>query len=69
MLFLYREVLEPGLPWLDEIVRAKRPARSPVVVSPAKVHAVLDALDGPVRLLALLLYGAVLRLPEPCASG
>jgi integron integrase len=64
LLFLYGEVLEQDLPWLDEIVRAKRPARIPVVLSRAEVHAVLDALDGSVRLLALLLYGAGLRLLE-----
>jgi site-specific recombinase XerD len=64
LLFLYREALEQDLPWLDEIVRAKRPARIPVVLSRAEVHAVLDALDGSVRLLVLLLYGAGLRLLE-----
>src|SRR5688572_1442677 len=30
LLFLYREVLEIDLPWLDNVVRAKRPARLPV---------------------------------------
>jgi len=64
LMFLYRDVLEQDLPWLDEIVRAKRPARIPVVLSRGEVHAVLDALDGPVRLVALLLYGAGLRLLE-----
>jgi hypothetical protein len=29
LLFLYREVLEQDLPWLDEVVRAKRPVRLP----------------------------------------
>jgi integron integrase len=64
LLFLYRDVLEQDLPWLDQIVRAKRPARIPVILSRAEVHAVLGALDGPVRLVALLLYGAGLRLLE-----
>ena len=64
LLFLYREVLAQDLPWLDEIVRAKRPARIPVVLSRREVHVVLEALDGPVRLSALLLYGAGLRLLE-----
>ena len=31
LLFLYREVLEPEVPWLDDVVRARRPARLPVV--------------------------------------
>lgn len=33
LLFLYREVLEINLPWLDQVVRAKRPARLPVVLT------------------------------------
>ena len=32
LLFLYREVLKQEVPWLDEVVRAKRPARLPVVL-------------------------------------
>ncbi len=64
LLFLYREVLEQALPWLDEIVRAKSRERIPVVLTREEVQAVLDALDGPTRLAALLLYGAGLRLLE-----
>ena len=33
LLFLYRELLHINLPWLDEVVRAKRPARLPVVLT------------------------------------
>lgn len=33
LLFLYREVLEVTLPWLDEVVRAKQPSRLPVVLT------------------------------------
>lgn len=33
LLFLYREVLAVDLPWMDEVVRAKRPARLPVVLT------------------------------------
>lgn len=64
LLFLYREVLEQELPWLDDIVRAKTPERIPVVLTREEVQAVLDGLDGPPRLVALLLYGAGLRLLE-----
>src|SRR5207248_5686245 len=46
LLFLYRIVLEQELPWLDEVVRAKRPQRLPVVLTRAEVRAVLDRLDG-----------------------
>ena len=64
LLFLYREVLEQELPWMDDIVRAKSRERIPVVLTREEVQAVLDALDGPTRLAALLLYGAGLRLLE-----
>ena len=33
LLFLYRDVLGVDLPWMDEVIRAKRPARSPVVLT------------------------------------
>jgi len=66
LLFLYREVLEQDLPWLEDLVRAKRPHRLPVVLTRDEVRAVLGQLDGTPRLMALLLYGAGLRLLE-CA--
>ena len=37
LLFLYREVLGRELPWMDEIVRAKRPQRLPTVLSREEV--------------------------------
>jgi site-specific recombinase XerD len=40
LLFLYGEVLEVDLPWMDEIVRAKRPQRLPVVLTRDEVRAV-----------------------------
>jgi integron integrase len=64
LLFLYREVLEQELPWLDDLVRAKTRERIPVVLTRDEVQAVIDGLDGPPRLVALLLYGAGLRLLE-----
>jgi integron integrase len=64
LLFLYKDVLAQELPWLDEIVRAKAPARIPVVLTREEVRTVIAGLDGPTRLLALLLYGAGLRLLE-----
>lgn len=64
LLFLYRVVLRRDLAWLDELVRAKRPARVPTVLSRGEVAALLAELDGTVRLVASLLYGAGLRLLE-----
>lgn len=64
LLFLYREVLQQELPWMDEIRRAKRPERIPVVLSRSEVAALLDEMDGVTWLMASLLYGAGLRLME-----
>jgi integrase len=50
LLFLYRDVLEVDLPWMDEIVRAKRPQRLPVVLTRDEVRAVLRRLEGTPRL-------------------
>jgi len=64
VLFLYQHVLgcDPG--WLDDVVRAKRGERLPVVLTRAEVQALLGALDGLSWIMAMLLYGAGLRLTE-----
>ena len=64
LLFLYREVLAIDLPWLSEVVRAKRPRRVPVVLSRDEVGRMLTMLDGRLWLQAALLYGTGLRLME-----
>ena len=66
LLFLYREILSVELPWLDDLVRAKRPQHLPTVLTRDEVRAVLERLDCTPRLMALLLYGAGLRLLECC---
>lgn len=66
VLFLYREVLGLPLPWLDDLVHAKAPARLPVVLTRDEVRAVLARMDGQPRLMATLLYGCGLRLLECC---
>ena len=64
LLFLYREVLETELPWLDGVERAKAPKRLPVVLTQAEVQAVLSRLSGTHWLIGGLLYGAGLRIME-----
>jgi integron integrase len=64
ILFLYREVLDIELPWLDDVVRAKRPVRAPVVLSPSEVRSVLANLGPPHDLVVSLLYGSGLRVGE-----
>jgi integron integrase len=64
LLFLYREVLRLQLPWMENVVRAKRPSRLPVVLSVAEVTRLLARLDGREWLMASLLYGTGIRLME-----
>jgi len=66
ILFLYRIVLRQKFDWLDGIVKAKRPARLPVVLSREEVKAILGQMRGTPWLMASLMYGAGLRLLE-CA--
>jgi integron integrase len=67
VLFLFEIVLGQRLPWMDNIVRAQRPIRLPVVLSHEEVSLLLAQLRGPVWLMASLMYGAGLRLLE-CAE-
>jgi integron integrase len=64
LLFLYRQVLNVELPWLDNVVRAHRPQRLPVVLTRREVQAVIGGLRGDYWLIASLLYGSGLRLME-----
>ncbi len=64
ILFLYREVLEIQLPWLDNVTQAKAPKRLPVVLTVGEVQAVLSRLSGTHALIASLLYGGGMRLME-----
>lgn len=64
LLFLYKQVLAVELPWLSEVVRAKRPERLPLVLSIEEVRRVLGGLDGEIWLACNLLYGTGMRLME-----
>jgi integron integrase len=64
LLFLYREVLQTSFPWMENVVRAKRPARLPVVLTTKEVSCVLARLDGREWLMANMLYGTGMRLME-----
>lgn len=55
VLFLYQLVLGQRLPWMNEVVRAQRPARLPVVLSRDEVSRLLSHLQGPVALMAALM--------------
>jgi integron integrase len=64
LLFLYREVLEVELPWLDNVQQAKAPKRLPVVLTRAEVQMLLGRLQGTHWLVASLLYGTGMRIME-----
>ena len=64
LLFLYRDVLESELPWLDNIEQAKTPKRLPVVLTRAEAQALLTRLEGTHWLISSLLYGSGLRIME-----
>jgi integron integrase len=64
LLFLYREVLQQNIGWLDQVERAKRPERLPVVLTKDEVRRLFAHLHGTNRLMAGLLYGSGLRLME-----
>ncbi len=64
LLFLYKEVLQIQMPWIDNIKPAKQPSRLPVVFTVHEVQRTLTLLDGEKRVMAGLLYGSGLRLME-----
>jgi integron integrase len=64
LLFLYREVLQDPLPWLDDIVRAQRAQHVPVVLTVDEVRDVIGRIPLPAQLVVKVLYGAGLRLME-----
>ena len=64
LVFLYREVLRQKFDWMENLERAKRPARVPVVLTESEVRRVFAHLDGQNWLMGTLLYGSGLRLME-----
>lgn len=67
LLFLYKRVLNIDLPYIDNIERARKPARLPVVFTQDEVNRILANMGGIHQLTASLLYGSGLRLTE-CLS-
>jgi len=64
LIFLYATVLSMDIGIIEGIVRAKRPMRLPVVLTPDEVRAVFRFLEGEVLLLCRTLYGSGMRLLE-----
>ena len=64
LVFLYKQVLEREPGEFENIIRAQRPKRLPVVLTRDEVKRVLEKLSGVHWLMAMLLYGSGLRLRE-----
>ena len=64
LVFLYRFVIDKEIGQLSELIRAKRPARLPVVMTVDEVERVLGGLSGDSLAVSLLLWGGGLRLME-----
>ncbi len=64
VLFLYREVLDMELAWLEGVEQARTPRRLPVVLTREEVALLLDKLVGTNRLIGRLLYGTGMRIME-----
>lgn len=64
ILFLYREVLQLQMPWLDNVVTAKATRKLPVVLSESEVRSLLSRMRDTPGLIARLLYGSGMRILE-----
>lgn len=64
LLFLYKEVLDIELSWMQDIGRPARTKRIPVVLTVEEISQVLMLMNGITGILARLIYGSRMRLRE-----
>ena len=64
IVFLYNRVLDIQLERIEQVIRARRSRRLPVVFSRAEVRAILTCTRQPYRLMCSLMYGSGLRVME-----
>jgi integron integrase len=64
LLFLFRQVLRKDIGYVNGVVRANRPKRLPTVLTRQELRSIFGNLDGSEWTMAMLLYGAGLRLME-----
>ena len=64
LLYLYQQFLQRKLGFLDNVERAKRPVKLPVVLTKVEAQAVIGQLSGSYRIMTNLLYGRGLRLMD-----
>lgn len=63
-MFMYKQVLELDLGWLDKLERSKRNLHLPTVLSVNEVREVFNHMSGTTKLMATLIYGTGLRVNE-----
>src|SRR5438132_11087589 len=66
LLFLYQQILQRQVGWIEGVVRTKRNKRLPVVLTKEEAKQILTHLRGTTWLMAMLLYGGGLRVMECC---
>ena len=64
LVFLYKQVLEVKTLNLDNLVRAKKPQKLPVVLSKREIAQIIMECSGIEKLVLQLLYGSGLRISE-----
>jgi len=64
LLFLYRNVLGMEFGTLDNVERAKKPRKLPVVFTKEEIREIINQLDGYKWIMAQLMYGSGLRVME-----
>jgi len=64
IIFLYKNVLNLDLQWMDDVIRAKPRRHVPVVLSLSETQALLGNVKPALRLPVSLMYGAGLRVTE-----
>jgi len=64
LVFLYEQVLKIPVDDLENLKRAKKPKRLPVVLSKNQANAIIDEMEGVNKLILELIYGSGLRISE-----
>lgn len=64
ILFLYKNILNKDVGWIENIKWSTRVKHLPVVLSKREVAKIFDNLEGTNKLIVSLLYGSGLRLSE-----
>ncbi len=64
LLFFFRRVLSLEISGMAETIRAQKPKRLPVVLTPDEISSIFAVLPEPYRLMAMIIYGGGLRLSE-----